>query len=93
MAFALLKVASGLFAIAALVCGLVAARYSQRATAITPDPGWSSEPGVESMSQAGWIAATLEALRTGGELNRIGLRWTVAAVLLGTLSSILGVFG
>jgi hypothetical protein len=75
------------------VTGLIGAAYWWRSSRVQVNSSWAVEPGDESRSQAGWIAATLQALADAGRLNKHAAIWTgisVAAMGLGTLAGRIG---
>jgi hypothetical protein len=85
-------------AAAALIMGLRAAYYWWEASRIEPDPGWKTtaddprpiEPVDEQLKQMGWTIATLKAARESAALNKKAAIWTACAVVLGTISSVVG---
>jgi hypothetical protein len=98
-----LTAASILFALAALVAGLIAAHYWLKASKIEIDPGWrvgypaspadalrSIEPADIQLSQMQWITETMKAIQESGDLNKIAARWTAVAVVFAAVSSVLG---
>jgi hypothetical protein len=90
---AMIKLVAATLAAAALICGLVAARFSYKSTRVQVDPGWGDfEPVVPELKQMGWTGGTLKAMDNAATLNRKAVAWTVAAVILGTFSSLSGLF-
>ncbi|MDG0024933.1 hypothetical protein [Trinickia sp. Y13] len=83
-------------ALGALTAGLLAAWFWERTTRVRVDL-FASDP--YAMPAAGtdiadpmWWTAQFRAEREIGRLNTLAARWTAAAVLLGTLSSVVGLF-
>jgi hypothetical protein len=94
-------VTSMCFAVPALIVGLRAAWYWQKASEIGIDPGWNSgEPGDTRPCQPadlegigtmdGWLSATMEAARQSSDLNRKAAILTAISVVLAGLSSFAG---
>lgn len=87
-----MKIASLIFAVAALGTGLMAARKWYGASKAQPYPNWRSEPVVPTLAQMGWTSATLEAFEKAGQLNARAALWTAASVVLSAISGIAGAF-
>ena len=93
------KLVCGLLAIGAATCGIVAARRSYQAANVPVDPGWTlpgqpgrAQPGTYKLQQIAWTGATLDAIQKSGAMNRAAVRWTIAAVLIGTGASLASLF-
>jgi hypothetical protein len=74
------------------ITGTVAAVYWYRSSQISIRPTWSIEPGEHQLSQSGWVTGTLQAFSESAVLNAKAAIWTAVSVVLGTLSSVAGVF-
>src|SRR6185437_9618111 len=86
-----------LTALAALVCGLIAAWYWFRSSRVAIDPGWTlpgepgpSEPADAGAQQMAWIAATITASNEVARLNKSASLWTAASVVFSAASAIVG---
>lgn len=83
-------------AIAAGLCGLVAAWLWYRSGRVEAVPAWSrgdrpdpmNEPVVRTLAQDGYIAGTLAALAESAEWNRRAALWTALSVLLTVASAL-----
>lgn len=98
-----LSVLSIVFAVTALIVGLLAALYWLKASKIEIDPGWRIdpprsaadaqrpiEPGDVQRSQMCWLTATMTAAVESANVNKGAAKLTAIAVGLSALSSILG---
>ena len=88
-------------AVAAFAVGMRAARIWYLTSTIQPDPEWPREPVMglpfepvePTLSQQGWTVAILVALSKSAVLNARAAKWTAWAVVLGSLSAVLGALG
>lgn len=80
---------TSLFAIGALVTGLIAAWYWYQSSKV---PIKSTQPDARSFDMAafGMAAGTLEALQKVAVLNKRAALWTAFSVVLGAASAIAG---
>lgn len=79
-----------------LISGLLAAWFWERTTRVPVDP-LNGDPNaimpvLPALEQQAWWAAQFRADQEIGRLNALAARWTAAAVVLGTLSSVVGLF-
>lgn len=74
------------------VTGITAAVYWYQSSRIPATPTWKIEPGDQQLSQAGWVAGTLEALSASARLNSRAAIWTALSVALAAFSSLIGFF-
>lgn len=79
-----------------LMSGLSAAWFWERTTRVPvdplngdPNPIESGEPDLANLQ---WRAAQFRADQEIGRLNTLAARWTATAVVLGALSSVVGLF-
>ena len=83
-------------AIGGLISGLVAAWFWERTTRVSVDPlngdPHAIMPVLPAIEQLAWWAAQFRADQEIGRLNTLAARWTAAAVVLGALSSVVGLF-
>lgn len=93
------KATSGTMSIMAFACSVIAARRAFEAAAVPTSPEWvrpglpgSCEPGDSEVQQMARTGVMLVALERSGSLSQAAVRWTIRAVLLGTTSSIIGLF-
>jgi len=90
-----------LLALLSCGCGALAARYWYRSAMVEPMPTWASgdrlgplnEPGIEALSQNGWIAGTVQAVSDSARWNKRAALWSAAAVVLTALSSLASALG
>jgi hypothetical protein len=95
----MLLVLSFVFALAALLAGLRAARQWHEASMVQPDPKWPLDPTgtlpftpVDPiLAQMGDTVAINEAMRVSGTLNASAAWWTKVAVILGFAAAISGI--
>ena len=82
-------------ALGGLASGLLAAWFWEKSTRVPVDPlngdPHAIMPVEFDLSQMSWWAAQFRANQQTGRLNVLAARWTAAAVVLGTLSSVVGV--
>ncbi|WP_168795964.1 hypothetical protein [Paraburkholderia aromaticivorans] len=92
MTTALAKSIAVVLAFGGLTSGLLAAWLWEKSTRVPVDP-LDGDPTavVPELEQQAWWAAQFRANQQIGRLNVLAARWTAAAVVLGTLSSIVGV--
>lgn len=93
------KLISGALALLALACGGMAAWRSYQATMVPTFPAWVppgwpglSEPVDPAIRQADIDLAAYEGAQKIGLLNRVAIRWTIAAVLFGAGASLASLF-
>lgn len=77
-------------AVAAAVCGLIAARYWLRASKVPIRPTWDTEPGEQDAAHQGWTFGMLQTSIDSANLNAKAARWTAAAVVLSVASVLVG---
>jgi hypothetical protein len=89
-----LKAASAVLTVVALGTGSYAAILSHRASRVPVDPGWGDEgqmrPVIPEFEQMGWTVAFLRTASASGKLNERAARWTIAAVILSGVASLIG---
>jgi hypothetical protein len=82
--------------IASLAVGLRAAWCWYLASKIGPVPAWLQaglpEPADGEISHMAWVAALLESGQKSAELNKAAALWTAGAVVLGSATTIAGVW-
>jgi hypothetical protein len=85
-----------LLAFATLGTGLRGAWYWYRSSQVVAVPSWDehgqAEPTDKLQSQMGWLAALVKASGEAAYFNRWAAIWTAAAVILGTVATIAGVW-
>lgn len=95
-ALTLTKIIAIALAIAGLTSGLLAAWFWARTTRVPVDPldgdPHAIMPVLPELEQLAWRAAQFRADQEIGRLNTLAARWTAAAVVLGALSSVVGLF-
>ncbi|MFK4448488.1 hypothetical protein ABH944_008544 [Caballeronia udeis] len=94
MTTALAKSIAVVLAFGGLTCGLLAAWFWEKSTRVPVDPldgdPTAIMPVLLDLEQQAWWAAQFRANQQIGRLNVLAARWTAAAVVLGTLSSVVG---
>lgn len=73
-----------------LISGLWAAWCWYKASNISVDPGWETEPGDPLASQMDWTSGIIEAVLLSARLNKVAALWTAITVMLGAICSIMG---
>lgn len=78
-------------ALAALICGLVAAWYWYKASKVPFAPNYDELPAdVSDIDFHGaLVTAVMIAVQKAGALNRLAALWTAAAVVLGGAASLI----
>ncbi|CAE6820884.1 hypothetical protein R69658_05843 [Paraburkholderia aspalathi] len=81
-------------AIGGLLSGLLAAWFWERSTRVRVEPlggdPYAIMPVEADLSNMWWWTAQFRANQEMARLNTLAARWTAAAVVLGTLSSVIG---
>jgi hypothetical protein len=81
----------GLAIVAGLV-GIKAALCWHKAATISIEPGVGIHSGDIHTQDIEWLGATMENIHLSSSLNRRAAIWTAIAVLLSTLSTVIGAF-
>ncbi|MEM5387883.1 hypothetical protein VSR68_30475 [Paraburkholderia phymatum] len=83
-------------ALGGLTCGLLAAWFWERTTRVRVDPlegdPYAVMPVDGDLSNQWWWTAQFRADQEIARLNTLAARWTATAVVLGTFSSVVGLF-
>jgi hypothetical protein len=77
-------------AVAAAVCGLIAAHYWYKSSAVEFSPDWAFEPVIEELKNIGRFAAIMKGVAISSKLNGLAARWTAASVIFSVFSVIAG---
>lgn len=89
-----MKLAAIAFAVLAFCIGLRAAYLWHKASKVNVIPMWETDGRIEpvdiALGHQVWITAILKTAEKSGKLNREAAIWTAIAVLVSTLSSVIG---
>lgn len=74
----------------AAICGLMAAFYWYRSSAVTFWPDWDFEPFVEELKNMGHFVAIMKGVEASSRLNSLAARWSAVSIILSAASAIAG---
>lgn len=82
-------------ALVGLAVGLRAAKLWLDASRVTIRPQWTDlgvpEPTDQSLRHGMWLVGVINAAEASGRLNAVAAKWTAWAVVLGCLTTLVGV--
>lgn len=75
-----------------LATAVIGAFYWWRSSRVNAVPSWSqmgtAEPGDLTLTQMGWLAASIEAALKTAALNKVAAIWTGVSAIFGALTTI-----